>query len=213
MPKRIELDMQLLRGALPQLRADRAVLFLAPLRECMEEFEIDANAQRAAMFLAQTAHESAHFFRLVENLNYSAARLLQVFPKYFTPEEAAVYERKPSSIAARVYANRMGNGNEASADGWVFRGRGLLQLTGRKNYRDCGRALCLDLENNPSLLQEPDIACRSAGWFWQQNDLNELCDAGDVRGVTRRINGGTHGLEERASLYAHALSVLTGEDK
>lgn len=166
-------------------------------------FEIDT-PERVAGFLAQVGHESSGFRYTSENLNYSPARLMQVFPKYFPDEALAnAYGHKPEKIANRVYANRMGNGDEASGDGWRFRGRGLIQLTGKENY------VAFMMEANNMALIEPDsvsdspsLAADSAGWFWKRNGLNVLADKRDVVGMTRRINGGVNGLDDRQMRYA-----------
>lgn len=202
----MNLTLETLLAALPHLAPERAAQFNEPLNEAMAEFGIDTPA-RVAMFLAQCAHESAHFSRLTESFNYSAGRLLEIFPKYFSPTEAWEYARSPQRIAARVYANRMGNGNEASRDGWIFAGRGLLHLSGRRNYKECGIALGVDLIDNPGAVCAPDLACRSAGWFWKVNDLNESADKGDVVRATRKINGGTNGLSDRQRLFDIASQV------
>lgn len=176
-------------------RAD-APDWLVPLQDASELFEIDTPA-RVAAFLAQCAHESSGFVRLEENMNYSASRLLAVFPRYFTPEQAINYAYHREAIANRVYANRLGNGDEASGDGWKYRGRGLIQLTGATNYRRCGLELKINLHAFPDLLIEPTFAAHSAAWFWHDRGCNDFVDAGDFEGLTRRINGGTIGLEDR----------------
>lgn len=151
----------------------------------LPEFEINTPA-RQRFFLAQAAHESAGFTRLEENLDYTAARLVQVFPKHFTPFEAADYAHKPVKIANRVYAGRGGNGDEASGDGWLFRGGGLFQLTFRANYANASRALYHDelaLLRNPDLIRtDPDHAIATAVWYWISNDLNRFADANDLDG-------------------------------
>ena len=118
------------------------------------------------------------------------------------------YARKPRAIASRVYAGRFGNGNEASGDGWMFRGRGLIQVTFRDNYRQCGDVLGCDLEGDPGLLAEPLMAALSAGWYWNSRGLNALADDGNTEAITRRINGGTNGMEDRIALYDGATQVL-----
>jgi putative chitinase len=173
----------------------------------MEEFEINTK-QRQAMFLAQCAHESGHFRLVSENLNYSADGLRRVFPKYFRDVDANDYHRQPEKIANRVYSSRMGNGDEASGDGWRFRGRGLIQLTGKSNYIACSEDLEVDLLENPDYLLTPEGAARSAAWFWWQNDLNDYADKGDIVGCSKRVNGGTIGLEDRKELYESAMEVF-----
>ena len=164
---------------------------------------------RAAHFFAQTAHESGNFKTFSENLNYSAKGLRSTFGKYFkTNMQAQMYARQPQRIANRVYANRMGNGDEASGEGWLFRGRGSLQLTGKFNYTKCSEGLGVDLVSNPDLLLEPIYAARSAGWFWKSNNLAAFADAGDIKGMTKKINGGFIGLEQRQALYDACLKAF-----
>jgi putative chitinase len=166
---------------------------------------------RVAGFISQCAHESADFNILQENLNYGASGLMGTFKKYFTDESVAkAYERQPEKIANRVYANRMGNGDEASGDGYKYRGRGLVQLTGRANYTQCSRDLFQDdtLADNPDIVTQPEYAVLTACWFWHKNQLNDYCDRGDVVGLTKRINGGTLGLAERVHNWNHALELF-----
>ena len=178
------------------------------LSQLLPDYEINT-PQRIAAFLAQCAHESGEFVWLAENLNYKAASLRKVFPKYFPDDAtAAAYAGKPEKIANRVYASRMGNGDEASGDGYRFRGRGLVQLTGKNNYQACGEALNKDLVSDSDYLATPEGAARSAGWFWQQNGCNEVADTGDIEKCTKIINGGTIGLEERTAHWEKAKSVL-----
>ena len=180
--------------------------FVDPINKVIEEFEINTS-ERISMFLAQIGHESGGLTKLRENLNYKPARLLQIFPKYFRDVDPEDY-RTPEAIANRVYSDRMGNGDEDSGDGYRFRGRGAVQLTGRSNYEACGKDLGIDLVENPDYLETPEGAIRSAAWFWNKHNLNEHADDGDVTTVTKRINGGTIGLEERKSLYEEALRVF-----
>lgn len=166
--------------------------------------------ERRASFLAQLAHESAEFTAVVENLNYSSAALQKVFGKYFpTKELADAYARKPTKIASRVYANRMGNGDEASGEGYLFRGRGFLQLTGKSNYTRCGTYIGVDLVKNPDYLMTPVGAIDSALWFWGVNSLNRYADVDDIKGQTKVINGGYNGLDERIAFYEKAKKVLS----
>ena len=178
------------------------------LDETMSAYSINT-AKRQAMFIAQILHESGLLSRVVENLNYSGERLHVVFPKYFpTQASADAYARQPEKIANRVYANRLGNGNEASGDGYRFRGRGAIQLTGRSNYNACGGQVGHDLIKDPAWLETPEGALKSAAWFWSKNGLNTLADAGDIVAATKRINGGTNGLNDRKALYAKALALI-----
>lgn len=181
--------------------------WVEPINAVIIKAELNTR-QRLAMFLAQVGHESANLTAVRENLNYGADGLLGTFGKYFDKASAARYARKPEAIANRVYANRMSNGNEASGDGWKFRGRGLIQVTGKANYIDCGAFLGLDLLNNPELLETNLNAALSAGWYWSTKGLNAFADRQDVEGATRRINGGLNGLTHRQSLYTKALNLL-----
>lgn len=183
----------------------RAALWVDHLNETIERFDIPSLLHIAA-FLAQVGHESARLLVTEENLNYSANGLRSVFPKYFTPEQANEYARKPKAIANRVYANRMGNGSEASGDGWKFRGKGLIQITGKDNHTRCGEALGIDLVNQPDLLLQPLYAALSAGWFWQSNGLNKY--AANIETLTKKINGGLNGLEDRKALFASSCKAL-----
>jgi putative chitinase len=177
----------------------------------LPEYDIDT-PKRVAAFMAQCGHESGGFTLMQENLNYSAKGLVGTFKKYFPTEaHAKPYERKPEMIANRVYANRMGNGDEASGEGWYFRGRGIVQITGKNNYTKCSQSLFESnvLVENPDLLLETEYAIHSACWFWSAARLNELADIGDIKTMTKRINGGFIGLEDRINHYNHAIEILT----
>ena len=164
---------------------------------------------RRAAFLAQCGHESAGFSRVTENLNYSAEGLNKVFRKYFpTVESAKLYARQPQKIANRVYANRMGNGNESSGDGWKYRGRGFIQLTGKFNYHNCGIDIGVDLVNKPEYLETMEGALKSAMWYWNKRKINVFADKNDIVGMTKAINGGTIGLEDRRHHYEIAKKLL-----
>ena len=175
-----------------------------------ELYQYDINTtEQVASFLAQTGHESAHFNVLEENLNYSKDGLRKIFGKYFPTDELALqYARKPQAIASRVYANRMGNGPEELGEGWKFRGRGLIQCTGFRNYSSCSQFLFEDdrLVREPDLLLESKYAILSACWFWSANKLNDYAD--DVKKTTKIVNGGFHGLEDRQAIYDRAMSNL-----
>jgi putative chitinase len=159
--------------------------------------------------LGQCAHESANFTALKENLNYSAEGLTKVWPKRFTSLDAAQpYHRNPEKIANKVYADRMGNGDEASGEGFMYRGRGLIQLTGKTNYQLAGDSLDVDFIAEPDLVSTPKYAALTAGWFWDKNNLNELADAQNWTGLTKKINGGTHGLDDRIARTDNAMSAL-----
>lgn len=180
------------------------------LSEVLPQYNI-TDILRVSAFIAQCAHESGGFTTLTENLNYSAQGLMGIFKKYFPTQDLAnAYARQPEKIANRVYGGRMGNGPEASGEGWKFRGRGLIQLTGKDNYRRCSEYLFEDwtLLEVPDCLTQPYYALHSACWFWSANKLNALADAQDLRMMTKRINGGFIGLEDRVKHYNHALEVL-----
>lgn len=182
--------------------------YIDALNKVLPENGIDTPL-RACHFLAQIIHESGHLKYNAENLNYSASALQSVFKKYFPNETIAnEYARKPEKIANRVYANRMGNGSEASGDGWKYRGRGLIQLTGKNNYTSCGNDLGIDLVNNPDLLLVPEYALKSACWYWNKNKLNDYADKDDINTITRRINGGINGLADRSENLKKAKSIL-----
>lgn len=174
----------------------------------LEEYEI-TTPKRIAAFMAQCGHESGGFVWLTENLNYSAEGLLRVFSKYFPDMSTAKsYARQPDRIAARVYANRMGNGDEASMEGAVYKGRGLIQVTGKDNYFWFAASLQITPEEASEYMQTFEGAAQSACWYWEQTSLNKLADQGDILNMTKRINGGTIGLEDRKKHYEHALHVL-----
>jgi putative chitinase len=167
------------------------------------------NNFRLAHFLSQVAHESGNFRVLYENLNYSASGLLKVFPRYFNATTAVQFARKPQLIANRVYANRIGNGNEASGDGWNYRGRGYLQVTGRANYKAFSQYIGEDCEKNPDLIATK-YSLDSALWFFDRNKLWTLCDKGEenVTIVSRRVNGGTNGLQDRLNKFRSFMKYL-----
>lgn len=190
-----------------------AMLYVAPLRVAAARYGIDTPL-RVAHWLAQLAHESARFRRVVENLNYSAKALAKTWPGRYAdiagaPNATAwAIAGDPEGIANLTYADRLGNGSIRSGDGWRYRGRGLIQITGRDNYLRCGQALGIDLLNLPELLESPLYAALSAGWFWHVAALNALADQNDLPRITRRINGGMIGLADRAALLARALEEL-----
>jgi len=168
---------------------------------------------RVAGFLSQCAHESMDFTHLHENLNYSANALLAVWPSHFSSDTVDQYARNPEKIANCAYANRMGNGDEASGDGWKFHGRGPIQITGKSNYIAFSTFLYNDerLLDTPELLESDlDIAVQSACWFWESHSINQFADAGDILNMTKRINGGTIGLDDRTARYNSALQILQG---
>lgn len=201
----MSIDINVLKGKIPDVVYDQ-------LFDACTFFKIQTPL-RLAHFLAQCSHESAGFARVEENLNYSAKRLLQVFPKYFTEESAIKYEHNGIMIASRVYADRIGNRDETSQDGWKFRGRGYIQLTGKENYEKFGSKV------SENLLTDPDLVATkypllSAAWFWDSKNLNEIADAGatenEVAAITRKVNGGFNGLEERTKLFHKFNELLNG---
>jgi putative chitinase len=183
--------------------------------ETFERFGILTPLQQAS-WIGQCGHECGNFKIMEENLNYRAATLLKLFPKTpkrawgFTPEEAAAYEKQPKRIANRIYSNRMGNRDEASGDGWRFRGSGFLQLTGHSNFYHAGKALGVDFVMEPELVRTPKYAAQTAGWFWQTHKINQHADGRDFVTMTKRINGGTIGLDDRIKHINQALAVLGG---
>jgi len=181
------------------------------LEQALPDYDINT-PQRVAAFIAQCAHESGGFRALKENLNYKAVTLRKIFPKYF-PDDAtanhyASLPNKQEAIANRVYGGRMGNGPEASGDGFRYCGRGLIQLTGKQNYQNFADSIETPVEDIPEFLATFEGAVQSACWFWETNNLNQWADKGDILTLTKRINGGTIGLEDRIKHYEHALHVL-----
>lgn len=188
---------------------ERATKWVAALDVACARYHISDNPMRLSAFLAQVAHESNLLAAVEENLNYSAKSLRAVFPKYFQTEESAInFAKSPERIANKVYGGRMGNGLEASGEGYRFRGRGLIQLTGKDNYRACGEALGVDLLISPEALSMPPLAAMSAAWFWDSRKLNPLADEGDFDAITQRINGGQNGRDHRLKLWTMAKEAL-----
>ena len=197
-----------LRMAMPHITAANIDRYIIPLNDMLAEYQID-RPLRIAHFLAQVGHESSDLSAGRENLNYSARRLMQIFPKYFKAKDAQSYERQPEKIANSVYAGRLGNGDEASGDGWRYRGGGPMQLTGRDNYaayaEDCG----VDVVADPDLIvEDPVLYIDSAGWFWDGRGLNTFADIDNILAVTKRINGGTIGVSDRRQRLALAKRAL-----
>jgi putative chitinase len=184
------------------------VKWLDPLNETFERFGITTKNQQAC-FIGQCSHESGHFKLLEENLNYKAATLMRIWPKRFpTLEIANQYAGQPRLIANKVYSGRMGNRDEASNDGWMMRGRGLVQLTGSDNYHHASKALGVDLITQPDLVATPKYAAMTAGWFWSTHKCNPPSDALDHQRLTKIINGGSIGLDARIKHTNEALAVL-----
>lgn len=180
--------------------------WLAPLEETFVKYDISTPVRQAA-FIGQCAHESGNFKILQENLNYSAEGLMKTWPSRFpTKEIADQYARQPAKIAGKVYNGRLGNTSEEEAAKYL--GRGLIQLTGKENYANCGSGINVDLLADPTLLLDPRYAALSAGWFWNKKGLNALADTGDAVTITKRINGGALGLDDRLAKTDKALRVL-----
>ena len=197
-----------------QCPVSRAQRWAGPLNAAMKRFGINT-PQRAALFLAQLGHESLSLSRTEESLSYSRDRLLEVFGRYVTHAEAASFVHKPTKLGNRVYAKRNGNGNEASGDGYLFRGRGPLQHTGRGNYRRMGQLIGQPLEEQPALLIEPEVGAMAAAAFWHDNGLNAHADRRDVLAVSRIINLGDarsratpNGMADRTTRTTRALAAL-----
>ena len=176
--------------------------------QLLPDYEINT-PKRIAAFIAQCAHESGGFKFLKENLNYKAESLMKTFPKYFSDKDTAnAYAKQPVKIANRVYASRMGNGDEASGDGYKYCGRGLIQLTGKTNYDWFAASLEISASEASEYLETFEGAAQSACWFWESNNLNVEADAGDIKKMTKKINGGYIGLDDRVKHYEHALHIL-----
>ena len=181
------------------------------LEEALPQYGI-TTVNRVAAFIAQCAHESGGFSTLEENLKYKAVTLTKLWPQRFPAGIAEQYAGNSQKIANKAYGGRMGNGTEETGEGYKFRGRGLLQLTGKDNYKACSQVLFQDstLIEDPDMLLDPYYATHSACWFWHKNKLNELADAQDIKTMTKKINGGFIGLEDRIKHYNHAVAVLSG---
>jgi putative chitinase len=181
--------------------------WLDPLNSTFGRFDISTPI-RQACFIGQVAHESGGFKFLVENLNYKKEALQKIWPKRFDAAKAEACQRNPRMIANVVYSGRMGNRDEASDDGWRFRGRGCIQLTGHANYFHAGQALGVDFVMEPDLVATPQYAMLTAGWFWDTHKLNQFADARDYKGMTKKINGGFIGLDDRVKHIEEALAIL-----
>jgi putative chitinase len=191
----------------PSVSDEKADSLGRALNQAMEEASINTPLRQAA-FIAQVAHESMGLTRFVENLNYSAEGLLKVFGRHFDEGEVEQFARQPEKIANRVYANRLGNGDEDSGDGWRYRGRGFIQVTGKDNYREAGKSLNQDLVDKPELAEGLEVGAQVAAWYWTSRDLNSYADRGQFDTITKRINGGLNGLNERRAYYMKAKEVL-----
>lgn len=217
--KRVKMN-DILKQLFPKSTEENRAKYAMPLRMAMIRYNID-NPNRVRAFLAQIGHESGQLSAVVENLNYSAKALRSVFGKYFkTDAEAEKSARKPEAIANVVYANRLGNGDTKSGDGWRYRGRGLIQITGKSNYNEASQKmyalpLGVDFVDEPELLATPDYAAQSAAWWWENAGLNAVADglggANDTevfKQITKRINGGYNGLDDRLAIYERAKTVI-----
>ncbi len=173
----------------------------------LEDYDINT-PKRIAYFMAQCHHESGGFVFVSENLNYKASGLVKVFPKYFDENTARAYEKQPQKIANRVYANRMGNGDEASGEGFKYAGKGIIQLTGKDNYTRFAQSLEISVEDAAEYMKTFEGAAQSACWFWETNNLNKFADAGDLKTMTRVINGGYKGMEDRELQFARISKLL-----
>lgn len=191
----------------PATKKDVLAQYVEPLNKTLKDFGMD-NPLGARAFLAQVGHESAGFSAVRENLNYSESGLLKIFGKYFNAQTAKAYARQPEKIANRVYANRMGNGPETSGDGWKYRGRGALQITGKNNYTALSKYLGKTLDETVAYLETPEGAIYAAGWFFKVNGLVELANLGSVTKVTKKVNGGTHGLQDRLSIFNRSAAII-----
>lgn len=210
----------ILKQLFPKSTEENRAKYAMPLRMAMIRYNIN-NPNRVRAFLAQIGHESGQLSAVVENLNYSAKVLRSVFGKYFkTDAEAEKYARKPEAIANVVYANRLGNGDTKSGDGWRYRGRGLIQITGKSNYNEASQKmyalpLGVDFVDEPELLATPEYAAQSAAWWWENAGLNAIADglggANDTevfKQITKRVNGGYNGLDDRLAIYERAKTVI-----
>ena len=192
----------------PQTHKDVLQATVTPLNDACARFDISTGS-RIAAFVSQLGHESMGFVAMAENLNYSADGLHGTFPHYFpTVDLRNAYARQPQKIANRVYANRMGNGNEASGDGWQYRGRGYLQLTGKDNYQSFASYMEFSLADTVAYLETREGAAMSSGWFWAMRKLNQYADQGNFKGLTIKINGGTNGLADRLAHYEKAKKLF-----
>lgn len=198
-----------LKKIMPKSSEENIDFYLPALKDQILKFGIENDLQ-LAHFIAQIAHESGSFKYKVENLNYSSKALRSVFGKYFKDDESAEnYARQPEKIANIVYANRMGNGDTTSGDGWKYRGRGLIQLTGRENYKTCSKSIKINIEEDPDLLIEDANAIVAAScWYWQSRGLNELANLDDIKQITRKINGGYNGLDDRVEYLTRAKNTF-----
>ena len=204
--------MELTKGQLQQLLPKNPYLdhWFHALEQLLPDYEINT-PKRIAAFLAQCAHESGNFTATKENLNYRPETLVKLFSKYFdlpTAQQYCALPNKQEAIANKIYANRMGNGDEASGDGYRYCGRGLIQVTGKANYTDFADSLQITPQEASEYMHTFEGAAQSACWFWETRKLNDYADRGDIKGMTKIINGGYIGLEDRISHFEHALHIF-----
>jgi putative chitinase len=203
------ITIELLQKLCPQTYNRILTQYVQPLQDVCDRYHISDTKQRVACFIAQITHECGDFSILRENLNYSDTGLVTTFKKYFNSDTLAKkYAHQPEHIANLVYANRLGNGDESSGDGWKFRGRGAIQVTGKENYTKFAAAHNMSVDDAIIYLETPLGAIEGAGWFWNERNLNSYCDTHDFVGLTKRINGGTIGLEDRTKRYNAAYNLL-----
>jgi putative chitinase len=203
----MELTLELLQKMIPGNKNTQH--WFDALSKFLPDYEINT-PHRIAAFMAQCMHESGNFTAIKENLNYKAETLTKIWPKYFPADVAAEYAHHPEKIANRAYANRMGNGPEESGDGYKYCGRGLIQLTGHDNYQAFADSIETSLDDLPAYIETFEGCVQSACWFWENNNLNALADAGDILHMTKKINGGTLGLEDRTKHYNEIMHLLGG---
>lgn len=203
----MKITLSLLQALCPGTKVDVLTPYVDALNKLLPAHGI-TTPKRVASFLAQIIHESGAFKYRLENLNYSADGLLKTFRKYFTPALAAKYARKPEAIANRVYASRMGNGDEASGDGFKFRGKSLIQVTGKNNHVAFAKWIGMTLDDATAYLTTIEGAVAGAVWFWSANGLNELADGDQITNISKKINGGLIGIDERKALWRKALSLI-----
>lgn len=206
----MQVTLDLLKQICPKTKSTVLQKYVEPLNVIGKHFGLFENPKRISAFLAQVAHESGGFNHTLESLHYSSAkRLMEVYPKYFkTVETTKGYLGNSEKVANKVYANRMDNGPESSGDGFKYRGRGLIQLTGKHNYTQFAKSINRFMDESIAYLETPEGAVTSAGWFWDTNKLNIYADKEDFVNLTRRINGGTNGLQDRLHHYEIAKKAL-----
>jgi putative chitinase len=202
----MEITLNIFKALVPHNRNPEQ--WFAPLNQALKDFEINTTL-RIAHFMAQCSHESGDFNYTVENLNYDSNGLLKIFPYYFkSVSGATLYAHNPEKIANYVYANRLGNGDVNSGDGWKYRGRGILQITGRRRYDQIGKQLSMDFITHPELVETPEFACKTAGLYWKNNNINHYADLNNILGCTLAVNGGYNGLDDRKNRFNAIIALL-----